>query len=160
MFLCASWSSVYLLWRNVYLDLLFKIFYLFIFYFTILYWLPYIDMNQPWVHMCSPSWTPRPPLSHPIPLGHPNAPAPSTLYHASNLDWRFVSHVIIYVCQCHSPISSCPLPLPQSPKDVYTSMSLLLSCIQGYHYHLSKFHIYALVYCICVFLSGLLHSVK
>ena len=34
-------------------------------------------------------------------------------------------------------------------------MSLLLSCIQGYHYHLSKFHIYALVYCIGVFLSGL-----
>ena len=31
--------------------------------------------------------------------------------------------------------------------------------IQGYHYHLSKFHIYALVYCIGVFLSGLLHSV-
>ena len=27
-------------------------------------------------------------------------------------------------------------------------MSLLLSRIQGYRYHLSKFHIYALVYCI------------
>ena len=26
---------------------------------------------------------------------------------------------------------------------------------QGYCYHLSKFHIYALVYCIGVFLSGL-----
>ena len=33
------------------------------------------------------------------------------------------------------------------------------SSIQGYCYHLSKFHIYALVYCIGVFLSGLLHSV-
>ena len=31
--------------------------------------------------------------------------------------------------------------------------------IQGYCYHLSKFLIYALVYCIGVFLSGLLHSV-
>ena len=41
----------------------------------------------------------------------------------------------------------------------YTSVSLLLSRMQGYHYHLSKFHIYALVYCIGVFLSGLLHSV-
>ena len=29
----------------------------------------------------------------------------------------------------------------------YTSVSLLLSCIQGYHYHLYKFHIYELVYC-------------
>ena len=33
------------------------------------------------------------------------------------------------------------------------------SCTCGYCYHLSKFHIYALVYCIGVFLSGLLHSV-
>ena len=29
--------------------------------------------------------------------------------------------------------------------------------IQDYRYHLSKFHIYALAYCIDVFLSGLLH---
>ena len=36
--------------------------------------------------------------------------------------------------------------------------SLLLSRIQGYHYHLSKFHIYALIYCIGVFLSDLLPS--
>ena len=41
----------------------------------------------------------------------------------------------------------------------YTSVSLLLSRIQGYCYHLSKFHIYALVYCIGVILSGLLHSI-
>ena len=25
--------------------------------------LPYIDMNQPWVYMCSPSWIPLPPRS-------------------------------------------------------------------------------------------------
>ena len=36
----------------------------------------------------------------------------------------------------------------ESKRLFYTSVSLLLSCIQGYHYHLSKFHIYALVYCI------------
>ena len=41
----------------------------------------------------------------------------------------------------------------------YTSVSFLLSHIQSCHYHLSKFHIYALVYCIGVFVSGLLHSV-
>ena len=40
-----------------------------------------------------------------------------------------------------------------------TAVSLLLSRIQGYHYHLSKFHIYVLVYWIGVFLSGLLHSI-
>jgi len=35
---------------------------------TVFWWvLPYIDMNQPWVYMCPPSWTPLPPpsLSHP-----------------------------------------------------------------------------------------------
>ena len=53
-----------------------------------------------------------------------------------------------------------PSPSPSESKSpLYTSVSLLLSCIQGHHHHLSKFHIYALVYCIGVFLSGLFHSV-
>ena len=47
----------------------------------------------------------------------------------------------------------------ESKRLFYTSVSLLLSRTQGYCYHLSKFHIYALVYCIGVFLYGLLHSV-
>ena len=42
-----------------------------------------------------------------------------------------------------------PSPSPTESKRLfYTSVSLVLSCIQGYCYHLSKFHIYALVYCI------------
>ena len=42
-----------------------------------------------------------PPTSLSIPslLSHPSAPAPSILYHASNLDWRFISHMIIYMFQ-------------------------------------------------------------
>ena len=53
-----------------------------------------------------------------------------------------------------------PSPFPTESKRLfYTSVSLLLSHIQGYHYHLSKFHIYALVCYIGVFLSVLLHSV-
>ena len=37
-------------------------------YFTILWWvLPYIDMNQPWVHVSPTSWTPSCLPSHPIP---------------------------------------------------------------------------------------------
>ena len=45
-----------------------------------------------------------------------------------------------------------PSPSPTESKRLfYTSVSLLLSRIQGYRYHLSKFHIYALVYCISVF---------
>ena len=50
--------------------------------------------------------------------------------------------------------------LTESKRLFYTAVSLLLSRTQGYCYHLSKFHIYALVYCTGVFLSGLLHSVK
>ena len=42
-----------------------------------------------------------------------------------------------------------PSPSPTDSKRLfYTSVSLLLSRIQGYRYHLSKFHIYVLVYCI------------
>ena len=53
-----------------------------------------------------------------------------------------------------------PSPSPTESKRLfYTSVSLLLSRTQGYCYHLSKFHTYVLVYCIGVFLSGLLHSV-
>ena len=43
------------------------------------------------------------------------------------------------------PFSQIIPPSPsQSKSPFYTSVSLLLSGIQGYHYHLSKFHIYAL----------------
>ena len=53
-----------------------------------------------------------------------------------------------------------PSPSPTESKRLfYTSVSLLLSRIQDYHYHLSKFHTYALVYYIGAFLSGLLHSI-
>ena len=103
-------------------------------------------MNPPQVYLCSPSWTLLPP--HTLPLGRPNAPAPSIQYRASNLDWWLVSYMILYMFQCHSPKSPHPLPLPESKRVFYTSVSLLLSHIQGYCYHLSKFHIYALVYCI------------
>ena len=34
---------------------------------------------------------------HTIPLGHPSAPAPSFLYPALNLDWRFISYMILYM---------------------------------------------------------------
>ena len=43
------------------------------------------------------------PISHlppyPIHLGHPSAPALSTLSHASNLNWQSVSRMIIYMFQ-------------------------------------------------------------
>ena len=76
--------------------------------------LPNIKMNPPQVYMCSPSWNLLPP--HTISLGRPSALAPSIQYHASNLDWQLVSHMIFYMFKCHSPKSSHPVPLPQSPE--------------------------------------------
>ena len=70
-------------------------------------------MNPPQVYTCSLSRTLLPPPS----LYHPSGssqctPAPSIQYRASNLDWRLVSYMILYMFQCHSPKSSHPLPLP------------------------------------------------
>ena len=70
------------------------------------------------------------PPPHPTPLGHPSAQAPSTLYHASNLGWRSVSHMIIYMFQCYSLKSCHPHLLPQSPKDCY--LHLCLFCCLAY----------------------------
>ena len=92
--------------------------------------LPYINMNPPQVYMCS---HPEPSSLLPsctIPLGHPSASAPSIVYPALNLDWRFISYMILYMFQCHSPKSSHPLPLPQSPKDC--SIHLCLFCCLAY----------------------------
>ena len=102
-------------------------FYIILLYNTILV-LPYIGMNQPRVYMSSQSWTFLP--LYIISLDHPRAPAPSILYPVSNIDWWFVSYMIVYTFQCHSPKSSLPLPLPQSPKDC--SIHLCLFCCLTY----------------------------
>ena len=62
---------------------------------------------------------------HPIPLGHPSAPALSALSHALNLDWGFISHVVIYMFQCSLKSFHLRL-LPQSPK--VCSLHLCLFC--------------------------------
>ena len=47
------------------------------------------------VHMFLILNPPFHPTPYTIPLAHPSSPAPSFLYPASNLDWRFVSYMIV-----------------------------------------------------------------
>ena len=51
-------------------------------------------------HRCTCVPHPEPPSHlppHPISQGHSSTPVLSTLSHASNLDWRSISHIIIYM---------------------------------------------------------------
>ena len=90
-----------------------------------------------------------PPL--PIPLCCPGAPALSALLHASKLHWSSILHIVIHVSMLFSHIFP-PSPSPTwSKSQFFTSVSLLLPCISDHHYRLSKFYIYALIYCIDVF---------
>ena len=145
-------------------SLLFFFIFIFLFYFILLYntvlVLPYINMNPPWVYTCSQSWTPLPPPSpyHPSGSSRCTSPKHPIFCIEPGLAMCFTydnTHVTVLFSQVIPPS-----PFPTESKRLFcTSVSLLLSRIQGYRYHLSKFHIYALVYCIGVFLSDLLHSV-
>ena len=77
-------------------------------YFKILYWFchtstwichRYILVPHPEPLSLLPPYT--------IPLGPLSAPAPSILYHASNLDWWFISYMILYMFENLSPSSLC-----------------------------------------------------
>ena len=125
--------------------------------FTILYWFCH---TLTCMNTCSPSWTRLPPPfpSHPSGSSQCTSPEHPVSYIKPRLPINF-TYDNIHVLMPFSQIIP-PSPSPTESKRLfYTSVSLLLSHIQGYHYHLSKFHIYALVYCMGVFLCGLLHSV-
>ena len=70
--------------------------------FTILYWFCQISKWIRHRYICVPHPEPSSSLHppHTIPLGRPSAPAPSIQYPASNLDWRLIPYMIIYVFQC------------------------------------------------------------
>src|SRR5574337_304254 len=117
-------------------------------------------MYLPRVYTCSPSRTPCPPPSPYHPSGSSQYTSPK--HPVSCIEPGLVIHFIYDIIHVSMPFSQIipPSPSPTESKRLfYTSVSLLLSHIQGYCYHLSKFHIYVLVYYIGVFLSGLLHSI-
>ena len=128
-------------------------------YFTVLWcFLPYIHMNQPWVYIRSPSWSSLPP---PSPC-QPSGPSLCTsLQHP--VSCIELGLLIVFTCEnIHVSVlfsqSITPLPSPTESKVLlFTSVSRWLSCMWGHCYHLSKFHIYGLIYRIGIFLSDLLH---
>ena len=104
---------------------------LLLFYFTILYW--FCHTSTCICHGCTRVSHPEPPSHippHPITQGNPSAPALSTLFHASNLDWQSISRMLIYMFQCYFLKSSHPHLLPQSP--TVCSLHLCLFCCLAY----------------------------
>ena len=105
-------------------------------------------MNPPQVYMCSPYRTLLPPPSpyHPSGSSQCTSPKHPVSCIEPGLTTRFI-HDSIHVSMPFSQIFT-PSPSPtESIRLFYISVFLLLSRIQGYCYHLSKFHIYVLVYC-------------
>ena len=115
---------------------------------TILYWFCHTLI---WIHHRCPCVPHPEPLSHlpphTIPLGHPSAPALTILYHASNLDWWFDSHMIIYMFQCYSPKLSHPCHPTESKRH------LCLFCCLTYRVIVTIFlnSIYMRYYTVLVF---------
>ena len=107
--------------------------------------------------------------SLPIPLGYPSALALSALFHALNLDWQSVSHMIIHMFQCCSLKLPHTCLLPQSPKDC--SLCLCLVCCLAYRViitiFLNSIYICTLYWCftfwltsLCIIGSSFIHLIR
>ena len=155
-------------WPNTFFLLFFVLFYYIFFlnffiilFFTLQYCIGFAihqHASAVGVHVF-PILNPLPPPSTYHPSGSSQCTSPKLPVSCiePGLVIRFL-YDIIHVLMPFSQIIPPPSPT-QSRRLFYISVSLLLFHIQGCRYHLSKFHIYALVYCIGIFLSGLLHSV-
>ena len=132
IFFCVLCSSISSLCPHVY-HIFFKKLFLLIggpLLYNIVMVLPYINMNQSQVHI---STHPEPPSKlppHPIPLVCPRASPLSALLHAWNLHWSSILHMVIYMFQSYSLISSQPHLLPHSRK--VCSLHLRLFCCLAY----------------------------
>ena len=129
--------------------------------FTILYWFCHVSK---WIchrYTCVPHPEPSsllPPHYHPSGWSQCTSPKHPVSCIEPGLVTCFV-YDIIHISMPFSQINP-PTPSPTESKDCSIHQCLFCCLVyRVYCYHLSKFHIYALVYCIGVFLSGLLHSV-
>ena len=155
--ICLSKS----LWLNVALNsALVFIYFLFLLYFTLQYCIGFaIHWHE------STTGVYKLPILNPPPTPYHlsgSSPCTSPKHPVSCIEHRLALHFLHDSIHVSMPFSQIipPSPSPSESKSpFYTSVSLLLSRIQGHHYHLSKFRIYVSVYCIGIFLSGFLHSV-
>ena len=91
----------------------------------------YFKATVPLRSMSSPTYRPCHCCHHTIPLGRPSAPALRLQYHASNLDWWFISYMILYVSMLFSQIIP-PSLSPTESKDC--SVHLCLFCCLTYRW--------------------------
>ena len=100
------------------------------------------------------------PILNPLPSSPPYHPSGSSQctspkHPVSCIKPGLVTHFIHDIIHVSMPFFQIFPPSPSPTESIrlfYTSVSLLWPRTQGYCYRLSKFHIYALVYCIGVFL--------
>ena len=105
-----------------------------------------------WVYMCSPSWHSLPPPSPPHPSGSSQCTSPEHPVSCIEPGLAiYFTYDNIHISMLFSQIIP-PSPSPTESKSLFfISVPLLLSHILGHCYHISKFHIYALIYCIVFF---------
>ena len=126
-----------------------------------------MDMNQPQVHMCSPSRIPLPPPSLSHPLGSSQCTSPEHPVSCIKPGLQSASHTIIYTFQRYPIKSSHPHLLPQSLKNC--SLRLCLFCCLTYRVIITIFlnSIYILYWCfsfwltsLCIIGSSVIHLIR
>ena len=130
------------------------------FFFTLQYCIGFAIHQHalPRVYTCSASWTPLPPPSPYHLSGSSQCTSPRLP--VSCIKPGLVIHFLYDIIHVLMPFSQI-IPHSLSHKVQKTGLYICVSFAVSYTGFslLSKFHIYVLVYCIDVFLSGLLHSV-
>ena len=107
---------------------------------------------MPYIHVNQPMGVPMFPILHPPPPPSPSHPSGSSQCTSPEHPVSCIEPgLVIYFTYDNIHVSllfSQIIPHSPSPTEskslFFTSVSLCLSRIQGYRYHLSKFHIYAL----------------